>query len=316
MLGTGISGKLKRALTENIHLKALSLAIAVILWGIVSGERNTERAYLVPLEIKGKPQDLIITSNIPNFLDVRIQGARSFIMGLNPEDMAVQLDLSGLEVGRSIFPITPDKMKVPRGVKVTRINPSYVMLDVERLMQKTVKIKPEIRGKPAENFAVAAVEVTPTTVEIMGPESEVKGIAVLSTGTVDITGARKDVTREVPVDILGRKISLSTETPVTVTVRIREVTARLELKRIAVKVLDGKPGVAVKPAHVSLLMEGPKSVIEGLRKTKAVEVTVDAGKLEPGTYRKPVALDLPEGVRVLYLTPREVTLEIEDDQHK
>lgn len=280
------------------------------MWGIVSGERNAERAYLVPLEIKDKPKDLIITSNIPNFLDVRIQGPRSFIMGLNPKDMAIRLDLSGVGVGRSIFPITPEKMKVPRGVRITRINPSYVTLDVERLMNRTVRIKGEVRGKPADDFIVEAVEVMPQSVNITGPESEVKGLRFLKTSGVDISGIRSDLTREVPVDILGRKITLSTETPVTIRVRVKEVLSRLELKGTEVEVISGKFGTSIKPSKIALLLEGPKSVIDRMKKEGSVKAQVDARGLEPGVYKRVVKLELPDGIKVLYSNPKEITLEV------
>jgi len=70
----------KRAFTQNILLKALSLFTAIVLWIIVSGERDTEWPYLIPLELKNIPADLVITNDIPEFLDVKIQGAKSFMM--------------------------------------------------------------------------------------------------------------------------------------------------------------------------------------------------------------------------------------------
>ena len=56
---------LKGAFTENIFLKLVSLLTAIILWSIVSGERDTEWAFLVPLEVEGVAADRIGGGVVP-----------------------------------------------------------------------------------------------------------------------------------------------------------------------------------------------------------------------------------------------------------
>ena len=147
-----ISSKIKRAFTENLPLKALSLLIAIILWAVVSGERNEEWSYPVPLDIINQPEDLIITNNVPGTLDLRLQGSHSFIKGLNPKDLAVQIDTSMATRGSNIYYITPDLISTPRGATVTRINPSYITLDIEKLARKQVSLMADLTGKPTADF--------------------------------------------------------------------------------------------------------------------------------------------------------------------
>jgi len=306
-----ISGRLRQAFTANIHLKAASLIIAVILWAIVSGERHTEWAYLVPLEMQNVPDDLIITNNIPNFLDVRIQGPRSFIMGLNPKEMPMELDLSGLVVGSNIYPLMTDHIKAPRGTKVTRINPSYITLEVENLVRKKVKVKASIKGKPAKDFFVESVEVIPDTIEIRGAESETKGVGILNTQSVDITGRSENLQRDVQIDIPGKKIILSNEKPVKVKVVIKEAIVKMELKDVEVKVINNLLGASVEPSLINLAVEGAKSLVASIDEL-GVSAAVDAEGLNPGKYKKEVTVNLPYGIRLLRVKPKEVTLNISE----
>ncbi len=304
-----ITDKIRRAFTENLHLKAIAFAVAIILWVIVASQKNAEWAYLVPLEIKQKPDDIIITNNIPNSIDVRVQGSKSFIMGLKPEDIAVKLNLSTLEVGSNILPITDKNINLPRGARITRINPSYITLEAERLIKKIVKIKPLITGDPLEDYIVESVNIEPPVVEIMAAESEMKGIKFLRTGNINIAGAKEIFKKEVSIDTLGRKISLSFDNPIYANVIIREITARLDLRGLDVRVIKGGLKTEVKPLKVNLLLEGTKSAILSLNETDVVAF-VDIRDLSPGTYNKRPAINLPGNITILKVQPKELEVKV------
>lgn len=311
MAALRISSKLKQAFTENLPLKALSLGIAIILWTIVSGERNEEWSYLVPLDIVNNPEELTITNDVPGFLDLRLQGSHSFIKGLNPKDMAVQIDISKATPGRNIYPVTADLVNTPRGATVTRINPSYISLDIEKLARKQVLLKADLIGVPAKDFVVESTEVTPSSIEISGGESVVKSIRTLKTGSVDISGASKDVSRTVAVDISGKKIEMSKNEPVTVKVTIREVLEKLEIKDILPKAinLDPRYRLTLSPGKMHILVEGPKGIVSTLKET-GVDITVDAADLRTGSHKRPAKVSLPEKVKLLYSYPKEINLKV------
>ena len=305
-----IRRKLEKVFTENIFLKFISLFTAIVLWVIVSGERDTEWAYLIPLELKNIPKDIIVTNNVPEFLDVRIQGARSFMMEIKPQEMEVEMNMAGLKLGSNIFPVTSKLIRVQRGVKVTRINPSYITVETEKLLRKTVEIRGEVKGKPAVDFIVKSMDVMPPQIEISGSESEVRNLKALKTAVVDITGIKGDIRKEVPIEKGGRKLTLSRDEPVTVMVRVEELTEKLELKDIKVKIFNGKANTRVTPSKVSILLEGPKSLIEYVKKERVVDAAVDARGLAAGKHTVKVDINLPEGVKVLHCHTKEATLNI------
>lgn len=301
--------KIRRAFTENLHLKAIAFSIAIILWVIVSSQRNAEWAYLVPLEIRHKPEGIIITNNIPNSIDVRVQGSKSFIIGLKPEDIAVKLNLSSLEVGSNILPITDKSISMPKGAKITRINPSYITLEAERLVKKTVRIKPVITGNPVEDYLVESVNVVPPAIEIMAAESEMKGIKFLKTNSINLTGVKESFKKEVSIDTLGRKINISFDKPVYMNAIIREITARLDIRDLELRVIKGRLKTEIQPLKINVLLEGPKHIIMSLKETSVI-ASVDTRDLTPGTYNKRVVINVPGNITILNVRPKELEVKV------
>ena len=306
-----ILSRLKKAFTENLPLKALSLLISIILWTVVSGERHEEWSYLVPLEIVNQPEELTITNDVPGFLDLRLQGSHSFIKGLNPKDLAVQIDISNVTSGRNIYPITAALVNTPRGATVSRINPSYISLDIEKVARKKVSLRADLTGRPATDFFLESTEVTPSSIEISGAESVVKAIRRLKTATIDISGAIKNISKSVPIDISGKKIKLVKNEPVEVKVMIKEVLEKLEIKKIVPKAinLDARYKVTLSPKLMHILVEGPKSIVSTL-KERGVDITVDAIDLRTGRHKRPAQVNLPGNVKLLYAYPKEINLKV------
>lgn len=295
--------------TENLHLKILSLLIAIFLWAIVSGERNAEWSYLLPIETLNQPEELIITNNVPSFLDVRLQGAHSFIKNLNPKDMAVNLDLGELKAGSNIYPLTAELIKAPRGAIVTRINPPYITIEAEKLVRKKVLIKADIKGTPSEDYFIESIELIPSSIEIIGAESEAKEVTSLKTTPVQIEGIKNDIQFEATVDTRGRKIILTNNDPVRINITVKEVMSKLEIKGILPEVINASYKTTIKPHKINIRIEGPKSLIAKLGES-GVRANLDALDLQPGIYKKEVDFVLPEGVRLLRSYPKTLQVKV------
>ena len=66
--------------SRNFLLKLLSLVAAFSLWLFVNaGERDTEIALQVPLELRNIPAHLMITSPRVDFIDLRVSGPRTLL---------------------------------------------------------------------------------------------------------------------------------------------------------------------------------------------------------------------------------------------
>ncbi|TRO83311.1 CdaR family protein [Desulfuromonas acetexigens] len=209
-----------RRLTENLFLKLLSLAFALILWFFVMGEQKQELSYAVPLAIKNLPANLMVANEIPSQVDVRISGPRTLLMNLDPKDMGIAVDLRGLQPGVTSFRRLEELFNLPGALKITRLSPSFVDVRLERIKDKKVPVKLVISGAPAPGFELREIQLAPAEVLVEGAEGELKNVAQAETDPVEIEGVRDSFSLIVPIDYRGRYTYLKEDRTVEVHVTI------------------------------------------------------------------------------------------------
>jgi YbbR domain-containing protein len=211
---------------RHIGLKALSLAIAVLLWMAVAGEEIVERGLRVPLELQQLPQGLELAGEVPSTVDVRVRGGSGSLSRVGPGDVVAVLDLRAARAGHRLFPLTPDQVRVPFGVDVVQITPSAVAMAIEASQTKRVPVIPAVDGRPAPGFVVGPMTSDPAAVDVIGPETAVNRVSFAVTEPVSITGARDRVRGTVILGLVDPSLRLKNVRSATVTVQI--VPAPLE----------------------------------------------------------------------------------------
>ncbi len=205
-------------LFRNITLKILALVFAIAMWFFVVGEKGSEIGFLIPLELKGMPADLVITNEIKSHIDIRITGPKTLLTGLSPTQMGITLDLSKSKAGNNIFPLFPKDVKAPRGLKVTRVNPTNIKVALEPLIIKKVPIKVRLTGKPERGFKLGEVSINPPEVQITGAGKGIKSLKTISTQPIDINGTNNEIEEVILLDL--SKLNLIKIDSETVTVKI------------------------------------------------------------------------------------------------
>ncbi len=121
---------------KSWHFKLLAVLLAVIMWYFVVGEERAEVGLTVPLVLINMPRDLIVVNNVPHGIEIRVNGPRSLVRSLSTENLSKSLDLSNTREGSVSFSISSEGIPLPRGVKITRINPTQVTVVLQKLMTK------------------------------------------------------------------------------------------------------------------------------------------------------------------------------------
>jgi len=205
---------------RHLWLKALSLAIALLLWMVVSGEETVERVLRVPLELQQLPSGLELESELPALVDVRVRGGSSTLSHLAAGDVVVLLDVHSARPGQRLFQMAADQVRVPFGVQVIQLSPSNVPMVFERTATKQVSVTPAIEGIPAEGFSIGRVTSDPPTVEIVGPETAIENVAEATTEPVSVEGAREPVNERVTVGLFDPTLRVKDARPANVHVEI------------------------------------------------------------------------------------------------
>jgi YbbR domain-containing protein len=300
-----------KGLFDNLPTKAVSLAIAVVLWFVIAGEKTSERGLSIPVELQNVPTNLEMTGEAVNMVEVRLRASPGIIHALGPSEISAQVDLAGSGEGERIIHLSPETIRVPFGVRVVKITPSILTLNFERTLQKVVPVRPRLLGRPAAGREVTEVTSTPAQVRISGPKSRVQEVESAFTEPVSLEGANADVTEEVSVGLEDPMLRLLDAPKVKVTARVVEVQGRRLFEGLPVAVKGGS--AQPRPAAVQVTVTGPQSMLGRLKSEDLHPyVTIDpAAPGPPGAAR--VALDLPpafSGLVVLQIEPAEVTLKL------
>jgi len=308
--GRRILRTLRDAVTHNLPLKLLALTISVGLWAFVNfGERDTEEAIKVPVELRQIPAALMITSARVDSVDVRVVGPRTLLGRIDHNQLSLPLDLSGALAGPAVFTVNVDRFNLPRGVRVVRVTPAQITITLERIGRKVVPVELRLEGEPPEDFEISSATVVPAAVEIAGPESLVDPIETVGTDILLLDAAsRAAIRRELPIEPLGEYVTPKPST-VAVDVVIEEVVVERVFESVPVGVMATRAGeVQLDPESVRLVLSGPRRLLEPM--TPAGLLAVDVGGLDVGAHIARIVVNVPEGVSVSALEPDRVTVTI------
>jgi YbbR domain-containing protein len=211
--------------------------------------------------------------------------------------------------GPAVFRLDTDSLNLPRGVKVLRITPAQVTLELERVAHKSVPVHLRLTGKPPSGLQVVDTKVAPETVQVSGPVSDVEDVQAANTDPLDIHGATAGtIERELPLEPPSEYLSFSANR-VAAQVRIEEVPATREFKRVDVNVRNASLRYRVRPDHVRVTVRGPRRLVDNLELGSG-SVYLDAAGETAGEHVVKPTVEVPAGVQIISVEPGQVQLSL------
>jgi YbbR domain-containing protein len=293
---------------RHVGLKIVSIALASLLWLIVSGEQIVERALRVPLEFTNLPPQLEIVGDAPNLADVRVRGSSGSLSRLATGELVAIVDLHGAKTGQRLFHLTTSDVRAPFGVEVVQVTPSSVSMRFEPSVSKTVPVVPGVEGEPAPGFVVGTVTADPPTVEMVGPATALNGITEAITEPVTVTGASRAVVETVTIGSPDPQVRLREPLTARVLVNIASAPVEWDVSDVAVYVRNAGRQVQIVPRQVAIHVRGPVDARN--RGAGDFDASVDVNGLGPGQYDLPVRIVPPSRVGIVSVTPAKVKVRI------
>jgi len=306
--------KLSAGIFHNGTLKLFSLTFALGLWLLVNaGERDTEQTMLVPVELRNLSQQFVVVGQRPEFVDVRVSGPRTLLGRLSGKKIA--LDLTGVRPGPSSFRVNTELLNLPRGVKLLRVTPSVISLDIARMIKRVVPVRVDLIGKPPFGYETGEIEISPAIVEVSGPAPQVERLQVVMTEVMDVSQLTQTVTRELNLQgVDGEFVSYNIE-HARVRVDVQEVVTTRELRHLRVSIKNAAFRIPQTPFFVDMWIRGPQRVIDKMQLTDG-DVFVDASGQGPGEVTLPITVLVPPRVEVISHYPTEIELNLMEDNEK
>ena len=291
---------IKNLFFKHMGLKIISLIIAILLWFLVVGEKKSEIAFMVPIEINGIPTEMEIVNEIPQYADVRITGSRT-IKGISPREIRVYANLTGdkKEEDVHLSPIIPKD----RNIKRVDINPDKIRIKLEQTDYKKVAVNTETEGVPAKGFLLKNYQITPKKIDIAGPKSKIKIIKSIRTTPIKLNGHNKSFSIEVK-PILENPTRLAKNIPIIAEVNIEEKITTSNLINIPVVLSNPQKNIKLLQDKIDILVEGPINDIEKLKNQK-IKATIENNNLQPGIYWLPAKIELLPKIFLISAKPKK-----------
>ncbi|PID77300.1 MAG: hypothetical protein CSB24_02075 [Deltaproteobacteria bacterium] len=303
--------KARRFWSSDWLLKFISVCLAVLLWFMVGGEDKIDKNVRIPVEIINLPRDLVISNQFKKEIEVTVNGPRSLILEITKLETTRQIDLTNFKPGSQVIDIPANSIKMPRGVTVQRVQPSSIILSLDKLVSRDLHIKARVIGKPAIGHVLQRISIIPDQITITGPQSKLARIKELKTIEINISGMSASSQLQVPLALEPAIVELIGETSVTADVEIGQIKTEKVIKDVPVKFEQDGRAVKTIPAVVSIKAGVPPAILAGGGKFEDFfTVTVADG----GSDTKKEVAAIPkteEGgqIEILSITPRFVEID-------
>lgn len=287
--------RLRSLVTENLNLKLLSLAFALVLYSLVHGAQDAQRLLLLNVVALTPPESAnrMLMTPPPAQIRVTLRGPKSALDDVHAEDIGnVQLDLRSGNEKR--LTIEPSMIPVPPGLKVEQVYPSVIDLIWEDVIVRDVPVEVGVVGAPAAGFMVKGAPVSdPAVVRAHGPKSEVMLVQRARAEAFEVGGLTEGkYSRPLKIDPPPGQVTFDTQS-VTAQVEIgRELVERLFTKLPVA--LIGHPNAKAQPADVDVRLVCPPEVVRALRPEQVVASVSIAALADHGSDALPVQLTVDQ----------------------
>lgn len=221
--GAKTKGWLRRALTESLGTKALSVALAVAAWIVVVGQESqvVSRTFDVPVVLAGVREGWYMEEPRPGSTRVTVSGPSRAFRGVDETDLAIRLDVSDAASGSQRMAVRHADVQVPAGLQVTGVEPRFVTVVAHETVTRELPVKVATRGRPPRPYRVRSIRVEPSTIPVVVRREDASRITEVPTDTVDLTSLREPTTLTSRVVVpRGADLAPSTPTEVQVTVDV------------------------------------------------------------------------------------------------
>ncbi len=293
---------LKRSISDNVGLKAFSLAFAVGLFAYIHSKEEVQQrtvpVSVIALSPQGSERELM--TQIPPSIHVTLQGTARAIDSLVKGGGLAPVEVDLREGHRDSIQFTEDMFNTPPGIEITIIDPPRIRLEWQKIIERQIPLQASITGQPAKGYVVKGVpKVDPAKIGVRGPISLVETMQFARLAAFDVTGLTEGVfPRRVAIDPPPNRVAYTGPQSATVTVTIARRTSEHKFDERPVEVI-GVTNAITHPRSVDVTVIGAPEVVRGLRADQViprVDLTkikgLDLKETPHGTTRVPVEVDL------------------------
>ena len=286
------------------------MGAAILLLFNCSSSYETD--IFIPIDVQNIPKGLIITEHPPKGIEARVRALKALAKTLPEMELRYKMDVSDLLIGVHAIPITPENVKLPQGISILKINPSFLTMKMEKEVKKAVPVVISISGDPAPGFEVVATKAEPSFIILRGSEKIVSQQKEIPTKPIDVNGISESFQKKIALDLLEGTAAPFISKPIHVEVQIKERIVSRKFRDIPVAGKGSPYPHKITPPVINIVVKGPENVLKKLQKDKEIKVQIDLNALKPGIYPRRAIITLPVTTTLVNVKPKIFTVTIKD----
>lgn len=179
---------LRENLATGLGLKTAAVVGAILLWVSFAGESLSDATFEARLHYVNVPENLELNPDQADRVTVFLRGPASKLAELRSGQVGVGADFSDIYgPGEKTLTVAEMNLGLPDGVRLIKAVPSQLRFTIEAQARHEVEIQPQFVGTYEREYALALVRLDPPRLVVVGPESRIALVDVVSTDPIDLT---------------------------------------------------------------------------------------------------------------------------------
>lgn len=279
----------------------------------VALDRLAQRSVRVEVQSGDVPEGLAIGTPRASHAEVTASGPQSQLGRVDRAVARVQIFESGIDVRQPQVALVPVDID-GRQVEAVELDPPTIAVEIDvRTVEtsKTVPIRPDLTGAPADGFEVTAITVEPSVVTIFGLPDALEEVAEVTTEPLALGGATAGLTLEAVLLLPdGTRTSAEAANPVVTVAIEQSLATRTYLVGVTCEGVSEGSSCLPQQSQLAVVLSGPATALDGLDPAD-LNVTLDASGLDPGEHPLTPTVSLPDGIDLVSVSPGTVTVVIQ-----
>lgn len=306
--------RLRDKILDKWPAKVICLVIAIFLYIFHQASLIDSKTIVVPLQISENGIVMHVGST-PGSVSLVVRADEEVIKNLQTTDIIASIDLDTItKKGTYELPvrITLSENLLAYDPFEVRLKDDSVTIDVDRKAIKYVPLVPSIVGEVAHGYEIESISMSPSTVEVAGPESVVEATEQIYTTRLNVSNAETNFSAETSYQSINKLLTVLDEGPFKAEVTVKPVVMERLFENVEVELLnlDSRFTVKGELPLVSIKLSGTMPVLENYILTKhAVQINMRE-VTEPGEYTLPLRYVLPANLQLIEKSDEELTLTI------
>jgi YbbR domain-containing protein len=287
-------------ITVTANSQTISKKVTItVVDNVLSVELEEEKTVSIPVSVEtsGEVAEGYTVGNsvaTPNL--ITISGAASVVSSIDRARVTVNVNDAKEDITTNCEPVfvTADGEEISD--KTITYKEESISVTVPVYKTKSVPIKIDVKGKPAEGYVVSDITYVPENIDIGGESTDVSKISSLEIDDVDISGCTEDfevtldVTKYLPEGVVVTKESAYINVKVAIEKAVtRSIT--LNTSDITIENEADDLNYEIELDEASVTVSGVSSEVSKVS-SKSLKVSIDAANLVYGENH--VTLNIPE----------------------